>query len=453
MVRTLLLSILIAVLGILYNITPSVLSPCLWENPNPLRSLDGVLKPNTILQSTTELHSGIYRAAESIAFNKKGEVFGGLADGRVVTFGPGGEFLREVLFVGAFINTSVPAETLRTFCKTELEAKRLYWNPGNERLCGRPLGLRVHDEVLYIADAYHGIFRMELTTGKVEHLISSSTPIVVPSYADPLASKPIMFFNDLDVHADGTIIFSDSSYVHTRSENRKELLDAAPRGRLFEYKKKGNDYQLRPLLCGLHFPNGVQYLSPSHLLVAESARFRILRVNLKSSYFSDNDSSESSVGVHHLASCEERGSLFKALAASDATAPTPVSVFLDSVPGFADNIRPNYFAPKEKPSFYVGLGAKSVKPFSLLWFGYQSIVLRDIIGKFVPMEVVEHLVPRYGLVIEVNSRGEIVSSLHDPTGRIAFVSEAHRNPVTGDMWLGSHSNAFIGMLPSQFIPS
>ena len=46
------------------------------------------------------------------------------------------------------------------------------------------------------------------------------------------------------------------SYKHVRTQNREELLDAAPRGRLLRYDVKSKTMTV--LLCGLHFANGVQ---------------------------------------------------------------------------------------------------------------------------------------------------------------------------------------------------
>ena len=40
------------VTSILFQLTPNVLDPTLWANPTPLRFLDGVLAPNTILDGT-----------------------------------------------------------------------------------------------------------------------------------------------------------------------------------------------------------------------------------------------------------------------------------------------------------------------------------------------------------------------------------------------------------------
>ena len=35
-----------------------------------------------------------------------------------------------------------------------------------EHLCGRPLGLRIRNDILYIADAYYGIFSHVIADGK-----------------------------------------------------------------------------------------------------------------------------------------------------------------------------------------------------------------------------------------------------------------------------------------------
>ena len=116
------------------------------------------------------------------------------------------------------------------------------------------------------------------------------------------------------------------------------MVDGAPRGRLFEYDRYTQ--RLTVLLCGLHFPNGVQLLQPSSphsssLLVAESARFRVLQVQV----YSDKKRPKSSL----LSSCSEDGSLSQYLSSpsqqNDKTGNSYVKVFLDQAPGFIDNIR------------------------------------------------------------------------------------------------------------------
>lgn len=75
-----------------------------------------------------------------------------------------------------------------------------------EQLCGRPLGLRFDPKTgnLYIADAYYGL----LVVGPEGGL------------ASPLAThvdgQPILFANDLDIHKNGSIFFTDTSKRYNR---------------------------------------------------------------------------------------------------------------------------------------------------------------------------------------------------------------------------------------------
>jgi hypothetical protein len=59
------------------------------------------------------------------------------------------------------------------------------------------------------------------------------------------------------------------------------------------------------------------------------------------------------------------------------------------------------------------------------------------------MSWVELLAPYYGLVLVVDGTGKVKASLHDEGGRsIAWISEAHRHPLTGqyDALLGIRRN-------------
>jgi hypothetical protein len=263
--------------------------------------------------------------------------------------------------------------------------------------------------------------------------------------------------------ADGSIVFTDSSYKNTRSENRQEIMDAAPRGRLLQYNLSTGI--LRPVLCGLHFPNGVEVHSEgeagSKVIIAESTRFRLLLVDMGADEFAQD------VANPLLTTCSEKGALYKYLEAGNELkklgsnmqpSSMAVSVFLSPVPGFADNIRVDsppskhaHLVDPTKKKFLVCLGTKESKPFSLVWFAFRSKILRQVIGKLIPMRYLELFTPRYGLVLVVDMNGEIVGSMQDPSGRIALVSEAHRHPATGDLWLGSHSESFV-RVPRSFLP-
>lgn len=75
-----------------------------------------------------------------------------------------------------------------------------------EKQCGRPLGLRFdkRNGDLYIADAYYGLLVVGPKGGY-------ATPL-----ATDVAGKPILFANDLDIHPNGSVFFTDSSKRYNR---------------------------------------------------------------------------------------------------------------------------------------------------------------------------------------------------------------------------------------------
>lgn len=77
----------------------------------------------------------------------------------------------------------------------------------HEKLCGRPLGLRFDKESgnLYIADAYYGLLMVGPEGGV-------ATPL-----ATHVEGKPILFANDLDIHRNGSIFFTDTSKRYDRA--------------------------------------------------------------------------------------------------------------------------------------------------------------------------------------------------------------------------------------------
>jgi hypothetical protein len=332
--------------------------------------------------------------------------------------------------------------------------------------------------VLYFLDAYHGLFCVDLATHEIVHLVTPKSVIDECSSgsSDPVSTLAPKFYNDLDISNVGIVYFTDSSYLHSRSHNREELLDGAPRGRLLEYDLRTR--KLRTLVCGLHFPNGVQIYSQASyspdsddqteadisadatstkLLVAELTRFRVLLIDTGASEFSaayDGKAREADERVFSLLrNCGESGSLDKAVHFPQVPARPAIKIFLDSAPGCLDNIREDiYFAskqPAESPQkrFIIGVGTTSVKPFPLLWHAFQYYFLRDLVGRFVSMQWVEKLVPKYGLALVLDEEGAIVTAWHDKTGRaVHLISEADRHPRTGDVWLGSHSVHHISIV-------
>lgn len=72
-----------------------------------------------------------------------------------------------------------------------------------EAKCGRPLGIFAGpDNLLYIADAYYGVFTYDVTSGKKTKLFGPS---------DVIAGRKAKLFNSLAVASDGTLYWSDST--------------------------------------------------------------------------------------------------------------------------------------------------------------------------------------------------------------------------------------------------
>ncbi|CAM9476153.1 unnamed protein product [Scytosiphon promiscuus] len=313
-------------------------------------------------------------------------------------------------------------------CHDKAKAKQL--TVEDEKKCGRPLGVKIRAGKLYILDAYHGLFELDLAEGgRGKHLIDSSTAKPLPLgwssesgtvVAAAEATLPLTFLNDLAFTNDGTIFLSDSSWKFFRAENRKELVNGEPNGRLLRFDPSTGD--LRTVMCGLHFPNGVELdQSGLNLLVVESMRFRILEINLDRLRHHDR---------RGLEFCGEREAL-----------PDGVRVFAEALPGFVDNL----VFDEQKRGYVAAAGAKAAAPFSALHFFLQKpAILRNILGKLVPIRVLEKSVPRYGLVFVLGLDGSMIQSFHDPTGRTALISSAHRSSRSGYTFLGSSQNGFLG---------
>ena len=97
------------------------------------------------------------------------------------------------------------------------------------------------DRHLYVMDAYHGLFRLNLSSCtahgnpgscQIRHLFNAKIRLELPSpmwrpanrseeKPKELYSLPPKFFNDFDIsQSDGCIYFTDSSYMWSRSNNR-----------------------------------------------------------------------------------------------------------------------------------------------------------------------------------------------------------------------------------------
>lgn len=317
------------------------------------------------------------------------------------------------------------------------------------------------------------MFQYNISSKSIKHLFNNSKPISNLNNNENY-SKPL-FFNDFDVKVykltnsnqenqndydnfQFKFFITDSSYCYMRCQNRQLIIEGSSTGSLYLFDTFKSD-TLQLLISKLHFPNGVQLLFDNNtLLFAESCRFRIIQVDIKKLLSYRN------IQFHYFDYNLTFITNFDNLLLNSSI--SGVNIYLSSIPGFIDNIRsiPLNQLPPEINQYHqnklikqseseeslqyltISLGTLACKPFSLLHTIYQTIWLRKIIGAIIPMRYIEHLVPSYGLVgiLDVNT-GEIIYSYHDPTGQTSLISQATIHPITGDMWLGSHSNKFLAL--------
>ncbi|MFS2126791.1 SMP-30/gluconolactonase/LRE family protein [Pseudomonas sp. Pseusp97] len=252
---------------------------------------------------------------------------------------------------------------------------------------GRPLGLAFDKSGnLIVADAWKGLLQVD-PQGKVRVLTDSADGV------------PFAFTDDLDIASDGRIYFSDASSRFHQPDYILDLLEARPHGRLLRYDPATG--KTETLLKDLYFANGVALSqNEDFVLVNETYRYRITRYWLKGD----------KAGQHE--------------------------VFIDNLPGLPDNL-----ASDRSGTFWVALPSPRKADADMIqqmpWLKRQLTKLpRAVLPKPVA----------YGLVIQVNEKGEIVRSLHDTSGQhLRMVTSA--KPVNGVLYLGSLENDRIGRLP------
>ncbi|XP_023677325.1 adipocyte plasma membrane-associated protein [Paramormyrops kingsleyae] len=359
----LLLPLLAIVLLLESPIQPEVLS----LNEPPL--LAGCFEPNLKLRQAERLFEDQLVGPESIA--NIGDVFyTGTADGKIVKIQDG--------------KIHVLARLGKLPCGSR----------DDEPTCGRPLGIRVGPNgTLFVADAYLGLFEINLVTGEVDTLVSTRQVV---------EGRRLSFVNDLDVTQDGTrVYFTDSSSRWQRRDFLHLVMEATADGRVLEYNTVTREVSV--LMEGLRFPNGIQ-LCPDEesVLVTEMTMARIRRV--------------------HVSGLNKGG----------------MDTFVDNLPGFPDNIRRS-----SSGSYWVAMSAVRPNPgFSMLDFLSQRPWIKKLIFKLFSQDMVLKLVPRYSLVLELGEGGACRRSLHDPHGVVAaYVSEAHEHD--GHLYLGSFRSPYL----------
>lgn len=91
-----------------------------------------------------------------------------------------------------------------------------------EAKCGRPLGMQFDKNgALYVCDAYYGIFKVDVKTGKYERIVNTDQSI---------DGKKSMITNSIDLAKNGDIYWTSSSSEFTVEDGVFTMLED-PSGR------------------------------------------------------------------------------------------------------------------------------------------------------------------------------------------------------------------------------
>ncbi len=320
---------------------PVPIEPVAWT-PSPSAGYVGPHAVNRRLAGLTEISVGPELGPEHI------------------TFGPDGRLYTGVLS-GAILRMNADGTGRETFVDTG----------------GRPLGMEFDAAGrLIVADALKGLLAVD-PDGAIRVL------------ADHVGDDPVRYADAVVIASDGRIFLTDASRRHSPVERGTfdaallDILEHSCTGRVLVWEP--SDGQLRPVIGGLCFPNGLALsVDQQSLLIAETGEYRIWKV-----------------------AAAARG--------MDAAAPPATArVILAGLPGFPDNLTRDtagrFWTGLTKPRSAV-IDAAADKP----WLRRMMLRLPKSLWP-VP--------PSYGHVLAFDEDGRILLDLQDPEGRVPETSGA-----------------------------
>ncbi|XP_053926211.1 adipocyte plasma membrane-associated protein-like isoform X2 [Cuculus canorus] len=269
--------------------------------------------------------------------------------------------------------------------------------PDYEPICGRPHGVRMdQDGNLIVVDSYLGLYKVDPRTGEKTLLLSS---------AKGVDGLPFKFLNGLEISKKRMFYFTDSSSKWGRRHHKYEVIETNHLGRLLAYNPITRTG--RTVLSGLYMANGIA-LSPyeDYILIAETSICRIIRYWVSGANAGKKE------------------------------------VFVDNLPGYPDNIRLSNtglyrvgISTARLPGFFPPfLDALGPYPF-----------LKRFIAKVIPLSFYSIFLHKHGLFLEINDKGDIVASFHDPDGSVTWaVSDVFEHD--GKMYLGNTELPFLVVL-------
>lgn len=394
----------ILVIGVLLALLPNLPPYAKVTKPfsvTPAKLFTGKLALNNRLKDVEVWHKGDFHGPECFA-DYNGELYTGILLGDVVKLT--GEHITPVVKFGK------PCKSIH-----------------EESKCGRPLGLEFDNNGnLFVADAYYGLFQVNIKTGEKKVLVDPETEI---------NGKKPRLFNSIVLASNGDIYWTDSSTDFGLEDGIFTVL-SDPSGRLIHYDAKTKRNTV--LVDGIHFANGVALSDDEEFVIAaETVQNRIHRYYLKGP----------KKGTH--------------------------DIFIDGLPGLPDNLKSDgkggFFVPlvmstdEDHPILFQSIG-----PFPLLrkaalrFMGIVEFLFKKL-NEVYPNEFSEKtahylgsfasghaLLPNHRVtLLRVDRSGNIVDSLHHLDSKIKGISEMHIFRDT--LYLGSPFNDYIARIPLDTI--
>ena len=224
---------------------------------------------------------------------------------------------------------------------------------------GVPLGIEVRSGIIYIADAHKG-------------LLSMTPDGALKTLTDEVDGTPIRYADDLDIADNGVIYFSDASTKFGAEENGTtlaasllEIMESRGTGRVLAYDPRTR--QTRIIAKGLVFPNGVAMHPDGSILVNETGRYRVLKIDPETGRMTD---------------------------------------WISNLPGFPDNINRG-----PDGTYLLGL----ISPRSD-WLD-ENAAKPD--ARKLAMRLPPSLRPKaehYGHIVQLNAKGDVLRTFQDPYG-------------------------------------
>ncbi|XP_028968710.1 adipocyte plasma membrane-associated protein [Galendromus occidentalis] len=358
-----------------------------------LPEFKGALAPNKLLDSGKIMFQQILHGPESLAV-KDGLIYTGTRLGDVYAIDP-------------------VRETLTKVANTGSECGGFH----DEEKCGRVLGLRfAKNGDLYGIDAFKGLLKIDIKTGKVETLVKAESYV---------GSSRLRFGDDLDIDDDGIIYYSQGSRRWGLHQIIYIVMEYDTTGRILTYDTKTKKSGV--LIDGIAFPNGVQLTADKKaLLYSELNAKRINRYELQG---------------------PSKGK---------------VSVFADRLPGGPDNLRLSprgtywvaYDTARSASTPYV---ADLIAPYPLIakatmrfcWLSGQALkyvyqyfdhpTIRDFIADLEHGKILLSFAPKRGIITELDQNGKILRSMH--SSHLSMFSEVLE--FENHFYIGSFINPYL----------